>query len=185
MTQSVQIARFIKNRLLLKTIVLVALSLIIGFILGHFYASIDTSILSLMVAGILILMLDLMIVNRIIKKTADATVIFYNGAKDRKPMPARVKFDKRAGELYLDTHVVSFPLDSNQYRLLRAVFSNTKKHWAAGEILASPGGSSWRKVYDAMTLVNKKAGQHLPVKLIELRDKTFSLNPRLLNLRRD
>jgi hypothetical protein len=39
---------------------------------------------------------------------------------------------------------------------------------------------NWRKVYDSMILINKKTEPYIPVKLIELKDKTYQLNPSLI-----
>ena len=110
-------------------------------------------------------------------------ISFYDQTKQEKSFPKSISFNKRDGKLQIDEHSIEIPIDSNQYYLCKAIFSNIKKRWELDELLEEFGDDSavenWRKIYDTMTVINKKASPYLPVKLIELREKTYSLNPDL------
>lgn len=96
---------------------------------------------------------------------------------------SHISFDKKEGSLLFDDEEVVIPYATNQYYLCEALFSHPKKRWEIDELLEKFGEqdlSNWRKVYDAMLIVNKKAGQMIDEKLIIARDKTYQLNPLLL-----
>lgn len=101
-----------------------------------------------------------------------------------KPLPTRISFRKKESIIQVDEQEISIPYATNQYYLCEAVFSAPKKRWELDEILDRFGEEvnrdQWRKVYDAMMLVNKKLVDVLPDKLIILQEKTYRLNPRFL-----
>ncbi|CAN5126365.1 hypothetical protein BH09PAT2_BH09PAT2_05570 [soil metagenome] len=120
---------------------------------------------------------------KLITEAIQRIISFYDQEKKVKPLPSSITFNKHEGKLSIDDHVIEIPLDSNQYYFCRVIFTNTKKHWEFDEILEAFGddtnSENWRKVYDTMTILNKKISNYLPVKLIELREKTYFINPEL------
>lgn len=121
---------------------------------------------------------------RIVSRATRDAVSAYEHAKEQKAFPSLLSFNKQSGALTIDAHVISFPKDSIQFFVCRAIFSYPKKPWEVEELLETIGEtntSHWRKVYDAASLINKKSSQFLPVKLVELKDKTYQLNPQLLS----
>jgi len=96
--------------------------------------------------------------------------------------PKKISFLKKEGIILIDEKKIVLPYASNQYYLSMSLFSNPKKRWELDELLEKFGediiAQNWRKVYDAMLSINKKAG----LKLIIHKDKTFLINPDLLNL---
>ncbi len=103
---------------------------------------------------------------------------------EKKEEVEKISFDKKASVLHVGSQEIAIPYGTNQYYFLEALFSNSKKHWEVDELLErfgeDPFSNNWRKVYDAMTILNKKAAEFLPTKLITLQDKTYYINPQLL-----
>ncbi len=108
----------------------------------------------------------------------------YEKQKNTKTIPGHIMFNKKTSKLHIDSNVIDIPYASNQYYLCKTIFSDVKKRWEVDEILEAFGHDTapenWRKVYDSMILINKKTDLYIPVKLIELKDKTYQLNPQLL-----
>lgn len=96
--------------------------------------------------------------------------------------PKKIIFFKKEGAIIIDDKKVILPYASNQYYLCLSLFSNPKKRWELDELLEKFGeemiANNWRKVYDAMLSINKKVG----IKLIVHKDKTFLINPEILDL---
>ncbi len=90
-----------------------------------------------------------------------------------RPMPHKIWFDKEESSIHIDETKILIPYASNQFYLVSALFSNTKKRWEQDELLESFGETidlvNARKMYDAMLAVNKK----LHMKLFTYRNKTF------------
>lgn len=97
-------------------------------------------------------------------------------------IPKKIIFIKKEGTILVDEKKVILPYASNQYYLSLSLFGNPKKRWELDELLEKFGEElipqNWRKVYDAMLSINKKVG----IKIIVHKDKTFFINPELLNL---
>ena len=131
--------------------------------------------------GILVAAAIGFLLHRMIAKTARELPEFYATLSKNKPLPERISFDRESGELLIDGTTISLPPSSNQYLLCKTIFSNSQKHWTARELLNAfgGGGADSRKVYDAMVLINKKVESVLPVRLIEVHEKTYFLNPDL------
>lgn len=117
------------------------------------------------------------------KRAIHDTLHHYDSMKKNRPLPTKIFFNKTDSILTIDDKQISIPYASNQYYLIKTIFTNIKKRFEVDDLLLAFGqdGSPehWRKVYDAMILINKKVEPFLPVKLIELRDKTYHLNPQL------
>ncbi len=117
------------------------------------------------------------------KNIVTKTVNQYDSLRTTRKLPKKISFEKRNGVLMIDEQTIEIPFASNQYYLCKAVFVDPKKRWEIDELLEAfgqePLPEHWRKVYDSMILLNKKTEAYLPVKLIELRDKTYQLNPTL------
>lgn len=101
-----------------------------------------------------------------------------------KPSITSLSFDKKSAVLFINTEKIAFPYATNQYYLLTAIFTSPKKRWESDEILERFGetdNANTRKVYDAMTLINKKLASLFDEKLILIKDKCYQLNPELIN----
>ena len=101
----------------------------------------------------------------------------------KKHQVQHIAFDKKTGVILLDEIEIPIPYATNQYYLCEAIFSSPKKKWELDELLERFGEddlTNWRKVYDAMSIVNKKAADVLGSKLIIVKDKTYRINPALL-----
>lgn len=126
------------------------------------------------------------ILKNLIRKLVYEIITYYEQSKKEKPLPHSLEFDNKSGKLIIGENKIDIPLDSNQYYFCKAVFSNVKKRWELDELLEQfgddPSSDNWRKVYDTMTVLNKKSAPFLPVKLIELKEKTYVLNPELQSL---
>jgi hypothetical protein len=100
-----------------------------------------------------------------------------------KPKIRKISFLKNESILQIDETKIPIAYASNQYYLCEAVFTHPQRRWETDELLEMFGeeiiGVNWRKVYDAMAMVNKKASSILGTKLIINRDKTYQLNPDL------
>lgn len=93
---------------------------------------------------------------------------------------AHLAFDKKAGTIMLDDHEIHIPYATNQYYLCEALFSNPKKRWEVDVLLEKFGEhdlTNWRKVYDAMLIINKKVMPIIDDKLIIVHEKTYQINP--------
>ncbi len=105
--------------------------------------------------------------------------------KDRQAqevhVPSRLYFHAQRSQLELDGKMIPIAYGSNQYSLCKAIFSKPTKRWEVDELLEEFGenvtSENSRKVYDAMLAINKKA----QFKLFEHHDKTYFLNPQLLD----
>jgi hypothetical protein len=96
---------------------------------------------------------------------------------------SHISFDKKKSAILIDEDTVAIPYATNQYYLCEALFSSPKKRWEIDELLERFGEldtASWRKVYDAMNIVNKKVSSYIDMKLIVAREKTYQINPSLL-----
>ena len=91
-----------------------------------------------------------------------------------------MSFNEKTSILSINDSEIPIPYASNQYYLTQAVLSRPKKRWEVDELLErlgeDPRQNSWRKIYDAMNQVNKKAYPVLGKKLILLEEKTYRLN---------
>lgn len=88
-------------------------------------------------------------------------------------IPHKIWFDKEESAIHIDEAKFIIPYASNQFYLVDALFSNTRKRWEHDELLETFGETTdvvnARKMYDAMLAVNKK----LNMKLFTYRNKTF------------
>lgn len=137
----------------------------------------------ILIFTILIFLLVMFFISRLNRNSIKQVLEYYEEAQKKKSLPQKIFFNKQDSILKIDDKEISIPYDSNQYYLLKTIFTNTKKRFEVDELLEAFGHDispeNWRKVYDAMNLVNKKVESYIPVKLIELRDKTYQLNPQL------
>ncbi len=131
-------------------------------------------------------LISIYLVQNLIKGVIQQIITYYEKSKQEKHLPNTLDFDRKTGKLIIGNQTIDIPLDSNQYYFCKAIFSNVKKRWELDELLEQfgddPSSDNWRKVYDTMTVLNKKTAQYLPVKLIELKEKTYILNPDLHHL---
>lgn len=107
----------------------------------------------------------------------------YNSA-GKKEIVNHIAFDKKSGILSLEKETIELPYATNQYYLVETLFSAPKKRWETDKLLEKFGevdSYNWRKVYDAMTIVNKKVSEFMDDKLIIVKDKTYQLNPQLID----
>ncbi|MFA9289037.1 MAG: hypothetical protein ACEQSA_04110, partial [Weeksellaceae bacterium] len=96
-------------------------------------------------------------------------------------------FDPTDGIIHIDKAKIELPLDSHQYHLAVCLFKNPTKPCTAedvGKEFNEVDGNLWRRVYDAMLIVNKKVEPYTGEKLCVIRNKHFMINPRVIdNLR--
>lgn len=140
-------------------------------------------LISELVAGIVLVVIGIVVIVYVVKDHVRRVL-----AKLPVPIKAeirRISFDKKESILRLDQHEIHIPYATNQYYLCEALFSQPKKRWEVDELLERfgediEGENSWRKVYDAMLIVDKKLGDILDEKLIITRDKTYQINPQFV-----
>ncbi len=102
-----------------------------------------------------------------------------------KPTVRHLQFDAENGIIEINNDAVEIPLETHQYELVCLIFQDPEREWTVKEVTQKfdeQSGNLWRKVYDAMLLVNKRVEPHLRDKLIAVSDKKFSMNPRLKHL---
>jgi hypothetical protein len=97
--------------------------------------------------------------------------------------PSSIRFDSKQSLLLIDNNSLEVAYASNQYYLLRTLFSNPQKRFETDELLEEFGEintkTDSRKVYDTMTNINKKVAGYIREKLIINQNKTYQLNPQL------
>jgi hypothetical protein len=93
-----------------------------------------------------------------------------------------IEFNKKESYISINGEKIEIPYATNQYYLCAALFGNPSKRWEQDELLEKfgedPDSFGARKIYDTAIAINKK----LEIKLILYKDKTFRINPELLNL---
>lgn len=91
-----------------------------------------------------------------------------------------IYFDKKQSHIVINNERYAIPYASNQYYVCEAIFSAPMKKWEYDELLEKLGDNNeeinGRKVYDAVLAVNRKCSY----KIIEYKNKIFTLNPTLL-----
>ncbi len=98
-----------------------------------------------------------------------------------KPMIRHLHFDTENGIIEINNESVEIPRDTNQFVLSRLIFKQPMKGWEVDEVAThfdDKKGNVWRKVYDAMLLVNKRVEPLLHDKLVMVADKKFCMNPK-------
>lgn len=134
----------------------------LGFLLRPFAAYLTTV---LILVGIL--------------RLKESVVLLHQRSLQQKKT-VQISFDEKSSMLSINDKRISIPYASNQYYLTQAVLSRPKKRWEVDELVERLGEeskqNSWRKIYDAMNQVNKKAYPVLGKKLILLEEKTYRLN---------
>ncbi len=126
----------------------------------------------------LAVMIILSFVTTIILKIAVA-----NNKANRKP--ATIRFSPDEITMFINGNRIVFPEDSHQQQILTCLFKSPEKHWSAEEIAKlfdETNGNIWRRIYDAMLVVNKKVEPYVGDKLIVIKGKKFLLNPALLEV---
>ena len=98
--------------------------------------------------------------------------------------PHTIQFIKKECKLLIDQEVIDIPFASLQYYFCSALFSNLHKRWEVDELLEKFGEEinteSWRKVYDTMVALNKKANQYINDKLFIVKNKTYRINEKYI-----
>jgi hypothetical protein len=91
--------------------------------------------------------------------------------------PKAIIFDHKQSNLQLNDKKFNIAYASNQYYMLKSLFSKPGKLWENDELLEKFGEdleeSGHKKVYDTSLALNKKLG----IRLIQYKDKTFTINP--------
>ncbi len=95
-----------------------------------------------------------------------------------------IRFVKGDSVLQINDIRIPITYATNQYYMCQLLFGAPKKKWAADELLDKFGETNyrdgWRKVYDAMTSINKKVAVVTDTKLIVTSNKTYQINPVLI-----
>jgi hypothetical protein len=96
-----------------------------------------------------------------------------------------IGFDKKNSSININNQVIPISYSTNQYYLCEALFSSPKKKWETDELADKFGieltRTGWRKIYDAMVSVNTKVSSIIDDKLIICSNKTYRINPDLLD----
>lgn len=104
--------------------------------------------------------------------------------QQKKTLKIFIRFDEKNSVILVNQDKIPIAYASNQYYLCLATINHPTKRWEVDELLDKFGvemqAGSWRKIYDAMNQVNKKAKPILGKKLILLEEKTYRLNPDLM-----
>ncbi len=94
-------------------------------------------------------------------------------------------FNKDASAIEVNNRKVRLTQGTNQYNICQVLMASPKKKWMTDELLTKIGEKvdrdGWRKLYDAMNSVNKKAANVMEPKLITTTNKTYRLNIDLVN----
>lgn len=98
----------------------------------------------------------------------------------------RISFSKSEPALFVNKNRVDLTYATNQYYLCLALFSAPRKKWETGELLEKFGfevdQDGWRKIYDAMSNINRKTHEIMEPRLIIVSNKTYQINPSLVAL---
>ncbi len=101
------------------------------------------------------------------------------------PKRSDIIFDKDKSIIYLKTIELKVPYASLQYEICKVLFSKINKRWEYDEILEKMGEDdldvkdSWRKIYDAVRLLNEKSKVVLGFDVILFESKTYRVNPHI------
>lgn len=109
--------------------------------------------------------------------------IINNLSRNNSSSPRKISFNSRESALYIDENKIQIAYATNQYYLLKTLFSNPPKRWETDQVLDKFGEfktrTDSRKVYDTMNNINKKVEGYLKQKLIINQNKTYQLNQNL------
>jgi hypothetical protein len=154
--------------------------IVAGRSISDIYAIIQNFIIFEIVGSTIMLVLAMSVFPSLLKRFISLSA---DSSKDAIHAPiTRISFNKKSGVLLFNEFEVSIPYATNQFYLCEALFSSPKKRWEIDELLEKFGEQdlkNWRKIYDAMTIVNKKTSEFMSEKLIVLQQKTYQLNPSL------
>ncbi len=93
-------------------------------------------------------------------------------------------FDAENSRLYYGNEFLEIPYDSNQYYVCKALFSQKDRRWEYDQLIEVVIGKSeslevkkhWRKIYDAVRIINQKAEEKFAKEPIIFESKTFKVN---------
>ncbi len=101
------------------------------------------------------------------------------------PKSPHIIFDKDRSIIYLKSAELKVPYATLQYDICKVLFSKINKRWEYDEILDKMGEDnlnvkdSWRKIYDAVRLLNEKSKEVLGFEVILSESKTYRVNPHI------
>lgn len=90
-----------------------------------------------------------------------------------------ISFDVARGLLLIDDRQIMIPTDTIQFKLCKRLLLPPFQAHTGTQLLDEGDGDlqkDWRKVYDAVVLLNRKIEHLLPTKLIEVHHRHFSLS---------
>jgi len=95
-----------------------------------------------------------------------------------------INFLKDKCLIHINDQEIAVSYATNQYYMCRALFSRPTKKWETDELVEQfgidHGIEAWRKLYDAMSSINKKCHVVMEPNLILASNKTYRINPELL-----
>ncbi len=94
-----------------------------------------------------------------------------------------ISFSKKDCAIKVNERQAAVAYATNQYYMCVALTTSPTKKWEIDELLERFGeapDAGWRKVYDAMTSINKKVAVIMDEKLIVNTSKTYQINPELV-----
>ncbi len=96
-----------------------------------------------------------------------------------------IEFNKLDCTISINDQKIPVTFATNQYYLCHALFAAPRKKWETDELLDRFGveeaQGGWRKIYDAMTSLNKKLAPVIGERFILTNHKTYYLNPLLVS----
>ena len=97
-----------------------------------------------------------------------------------------ISFVKDECLLVINDQEIAVTYATNQYYMCLALFSRPSKKWETDELVEhfgiDHGVEAWRKLYDAMSSINKKCHMVMETNLIIASNKTYRINPALTSV---
>lgn len=95
-----------------------------------------------------------------------------------------ISFDPKSSVVKIDKETIDIPADTNQYYLLKALFSTPNKKWENDELVEKIEGLGFgegnpRKFYDSAKAINHKLKHKIGTDLIIYKARAFQLTPEI------
>ncbi len=144
--------------------------------------TLQTYLLSSLGVGVLLTIPLSLVLIFLLKDELQIVLAAQEQEQEAANQPRAIRFDKKASAILVNDKKYEIAYASNQYYICKALFSNPKKRWEQDELLEAMGedfaSENSRTVYDASLAINRK----VELKLIMYQDKTYFINPHLVDL---
>jgi len=153
--------------------------------MDDFYGLIKVYILVKVLLGALVSLVFAWIVSRLSKKVLHKLQVHQPTKLMSLQDIKTIGFLPKESVIEINNTKIPLTYATNQYYICQALFSNPKRKWEVDQLLDKLGEEhskeGWRKVYDAMVVVNKKIATMAHIRLIVTNNKTYQINPDLLS----